>query len=95
MYIQNRKAIVLFVDFEKAFYSIHRGKMLEIIRKYGVSDKLVQPVKQLYKGTFVGVHSSDGKPINFSNNRNTYKKFTNTLTMSISALSGKNESVWS
>ena len=65
VYSQNRKAIIVFVDFKKAFDSIHRGKMLEILRKYGVPDKLVKAVEQLYLGTFASVLSPDGETDKF------------------------------
>ena len=65
VYSQNRKAIIVFVDFKKAFDSIHRGKMLEIIRKYGVPDKLVKAIEQLYLGTFASVLSPDGETDKF------------------------------
>ena len=39
--IHNKKAIIVFVDFKKAFDSIHRGKMMKIIRIYGVPKKLI------------------------------------------------------
>ena len=65
VYSQNRKAIIVFVDFKKAFDSIHRGKMLEILRKYGVPDKIVKAVEQLYLGTFASVLSPDGETDKF------------------------------
>ena len=65
VYSQNRKAIIIFVDFKKAFDTIHRGKMLEILRKYGVPDKLVMTVEQLYIGTFASVLSPDGETDKF------------------------------
>ena len=56
----NQKAIIVFVDFKKAFDSIHRGKMMEIVRKYGVPSKLVDAIDQLYKETYASVLSPDG-----------------------------------
>ena len=40
---KNLQATILFVDFTKAFGSIHRGKMEQILRAYGIpkeSDRL-------------------------------------------------------
>jgi hypothetical protein len=39
--------------------------MLEILRKYGVPDKLVMTVEQLYIGTFASVLSPDGETDKF------------------------------
>ena len=56
----NHKAIIVFVDFKKAFDSVHRSKMIEIIRRYGVPNKLVDAIDQLYKDTYASVLSPDG-----------------------------------
>ena len=37
----NRKPIILFVDFQKAFDSIHRGKIMKILKAYDVPPKLL------------------------------------------------------
>jgi len=58
--IHNHKAIIVFVDFKKAFDSIHREKMMQIIRKYGVPTTLVNAIEELYKNTFARVLSPDG-----------------------------------
>jgi hypothetical protein len=39
--------------------------MLEILRKYGVPDKLVKAVEQLYLGTFASVLSPDDETDKF------------------------------
>lgn len=39
-----------FVDFEKAFDSIHRGSLWAIMRQYGIPRKLIQIVRTLYEG---------------------------------------------
>ena len=51
----------MFVDFKKAFDSIHRHKMLEILTKYGVPKKLVDAIGKLYESTFASVISPDSK----------------------------------
>ena len=35
---RNLSAIITFIDFKKAFDSIHRGKLLEILRAYGIPE---------------------------------------------------------
>jgi hypothetical protein len=34
----NLKVIIVFVDFKKAFDSIHRGKIFKILRAYGIPE---------------------------------------------------------
>ena len=48
---QNLKATVVFIDFKKAFDSIHRGKMLNLLIAYGVPEQLVSAIGLLYTGT--------------------------------------------
>ena len=59
------QAAIIFVDFKKAFDSIHRYKMLEILRKYGVPRILVDAIGKLYESTFTSVLSRDGKTVLF------------------------------
>ena len=37
----NLIAALVFIDFKKAFDTVHRGKMLDILRAYGVPEKIV------------------------------------------------------
>ena len=43
-----RKLLVNFVDFEKAFDSLHRDNLWEMFRNYGIPSKIVQLIKQFY-----------------------------------------------
>jgi len=36
----NLKAVLVFIDFKQAFGSVHRGRMLKILRAYDVPEKL-------------------------------------------------------
>ena len=56
---RNLKATLVFIDFKKAFDSIHRGKMLEILRAYGLPEQLVSAIGILYTGTKYKVLSPD------------------------------------
>ena len=56
----NLKAVLTFVDFRKAFDSIHRGRMLQILRAYDVPEKLVQAIGLMYDGTRARVLTPDG-----------------------------------
>ena len=57
----NLKAVIVFVDFRKAFDSIHRGKMLQILRAYGVPEKIVKAIGLMYQNTRARVVTPDGE----------------------------------
>lgn len=57
---KNLSAAMVFVDFKKAFNSIHRGKMLEIMKAYGIPHFIVSAVGIMYKNTITQVLSPDG-----------------------------------
>ena len=38
-----------FIDFEKAFDSVHRERMWILTRKYGIPDKIIRMVKKFYE----------------------------------------------
>lgn len=43
-----RQLIINFIDFEKAFDSLHRESLLKILRHYGVPSKIVEMIKAFY-----------------------------------------------
>ena len=45
--IHNLPLMVPFVDFRKAFDTIHRGKMFKILRAYGIPVKMVSPIRAM------------------------------------------------
>ena len=57
---KNLEATILFVNFTKAFDSIHRGKMEQILLTYGLPKETVAAIMMLYRNTQVKVHSLDG-----------------------------------
>ena len=57
---KNLQATILFVDLTKAFDSIHRGKMEQILLAYGVPKETVAAIMILYRNTKVKVLSPDG-----------------------------------
>ena len=57
----NKKAVLLFLDFRKAFDSIHRGKMLHILRAYGIPAKIINAISKLYENTFAKIVTPDGE----------------------------------
>ena len=57
---ENLEATLLFVDFSKAFDSIHRGKVKQILLVYGLLRETVAAIMILGENTKVKVHSPDG-----------------------------------
>ena len=57
---KNIQATLLFVDFTKAFDSIHRGKMEQILLAYGLPKETVAAITILYGNTKVKVRSPNG-----------------------------------
>ena len=53
------QSVITFVDFKKAFDSIHRGKLMEILSVYGVPKNIVDAVSILYKDTVAQVIAPD------------------------------------
>ena len=56
----NLNAIIIFVDFKKAFKSINRATMLQIIEAYGIPTITIQTIALTYKDKFAKVTSPDG-----------------------------------
>ena len=48
---KNLTATLLFIDFSKAFDSINRGKMAEILKAYGIPEKIINAIMIAYKDT--------------------------------------------
>ena len=57
----NLKATLIFVDFRKAFDSIHRERMFELLLAYGIPRKIVQAIELMHEGTKAKVISPDGE----------------------------------
>ena len=57
---KNLQATLIFVDFTKAFDSIHRGKMEQILLAYGIPKETVAAITILYRNTKVKLQSPDG-----------------------------------
>ena len=60
VWAKNLHATIFFVDFTKAFDSIHRGKMKQILLAYGLPKKTVAAIMIFYRNTKVKVLSPDG-----------------------------------
>ena len=57
---KNLPATLLFIDFSKAFDSVHRGKMRDILSAYGTPKETVNVIMMLYHNTRSVVRSPDG-----------------------------------
>ena len=57
----NVPATIVFVNFSKAFDSVHRAKMMQILKAYGIPNELVNAIQKLYEGTRAKVLSPDGE----------------------------------
>ena len=57
----NVSATIVFVNFSKAFDSVHRAKIMQILKAYGIPNELVNAIKKLYEGTRAKVLSPDGE----------------------------------
>ena len=57
---KNLQATIVFVDFTKAFDSIHRGNMEQILLAYGLPKETIAAIMMLYRNTKVKVCSPDG-----------------------------------
>ena len=57
----NQPSIITFIDFTKAFDTIPRGKMIKILRAYGIPNELVEAIEDMYQDTTAEVLSPDGE----------------------------------
>ena len=52
-------AVIIFVDFSKAFDSIDRSKMEQILEAYGIPNEMIKAIMIMYKNTRAFVRSPD------------------------------------
>ena len=52
-------AVLTFVDFRKAFDSIYQGKLMEILKAYGIPTKIVDSISLQYQDTEAHVIAPD------------------------------------
>ena len=54
-----------FIDFKKAFDMVHKGKMIKILRVYGIPDIIVKAIEDTYHETKAKVITPDGETDEF------------------------------
>ena len=58
---KNLSASITFIDFKKAFDSIHRGKMFKILKAYGIPNELVSAIAKIYDDVKARIVTPDGE----------------------------------
>ena len=53
-------SVMVFIDFKKAFDTINRQQMIKILAAYGIPNRLVQAISDMYKNTRARVQTPDG-----------------------------------
>ena len=59
----NLKCVLLFVDFSKAFDSVHKGKMMKILASYGIPSRIFDAISKFYE-KFYKVLTPEGETDN-------------------------------
>ena len=62
----NLESILIFIDFKKAFDTIHSGKMLTILKAFGIPQELVTAISIMYEDTTAKVNTPDGETEHFN-----------------------------
>ena len=57
--LSNNSAALIFVDFSKAFDSVNREKMFEILGFYGIPSEIINDIRVLYSNTYSSVLTPD------------------------------------
>ena len=64
--LSNRDLALVYVDFSKAFDSVDRNILFDILKLYGMPDKIISAIKVLYTDTSSTILTSDGEIPAFS-----------------------------
>ena len=57
----DKEAVITFIDFRKAFDSINRKRMFEILSAYGIPSSVVDAIQVMYKDTYAKVLTPEGE----------------------------------
>ena len=58
---RNLPLAAVFIDFSKAFDSVHRDRMFDILSAYGIPGTIVKAIKLMYDNSSAIVTSPDGE----------------------------------
>ena len=58
---RNSKAIIIYVDFQKAFDSVNSREMMKILKAYDIPPRLLKAIQKLYENTRTRVITPDGE----------------------------------
>ena len=61
----NLDSVFLFVDFSKAFDSVDRSRMFEILKLYGIPKTIIEAIKVVYTDTVATILTPDGETPSF------------------------------
>ena len=56
-----KEAVISFIDFRKAFDSINRDRMFQILQAYGIPETVVNAIKVMYRDTSATVTTPEGQ----------------------------------
>ena len=65
MKAKNLPLALVFLDYSKAFDSIHRDRMFEILKAYGLPSLIIEAIKVIYEDYSAVVITSDGETPSF------------------------------
>ena len=76
---KNLPLAVVFIDFSKAFDSIHRERMFEILRAYGILISIVYAIKLIYENSSAHVLTPDGETSFFDISSGIFQRYIDTF----------------
>ena len=63
-----KEAAIIFIDFKKAFDSVDRSTLFQILSAYGIPEKIVKAIQIMYVNTSAVVLTPEGETTNFNIN---------------------------